>query len=58
MASMPPTSQRVSVPPLAKGETVEQTPPRKIRVADDEAVKAEVERFARDHNELIKDLAK
>jgi hypothetical protein len=58
MASTPPTSQRVPLPSEAKGKTAEGRRPHKIRVADDEAVKAEVLRFAQDHRELIEDLAK
>jgi hypothetical protein len=42
----------------AKAKTTEERGARKIRVADDDAVKAEVLRFARDHRELVEDLAK
>jgi hypothetical protein len=58
MASTPPTSQRVPVPPSKEGKAADEVAPRKIRVAHDEAVKAELERFAREHRELIEDLAK
>lgn len=57
MASMPPTSERVPSSPPSEKAKIEE-PPRAVKTATKAAVRAAIERHARVHAELIKDLAK
>jgi hypothetical protein len=59
MASTP-SSERVPTPPSPPSEKlkVEEQPPRVVKTASKERVRAAIERLSRVHADLIRDLAK
>jgi hypothetical protein len=58
MAAMIPTPERVPPPGPAPLDRRDEEPAGAVKIAPKAAVRAAIDRFAREHADLIKDLAK